>query len=1272
MKKTLLALLVICVTLSATAQQVNSESYKSIMDRFPAGAEPNHFDSIYQQNLKELVLPDNLKNFTLPTSVDNSELPYLRPVFSQVGASCGQASAIGYNFTYEMDQARAVAADTSINQYPTHFTYNFANTGYEYFGVSYFHSFEILKKCGTMNVSDYGGLTDDGGRWITGYDLYYNGMQNRIEDAYTIKTNTSKGILTLKNWIYNHLGESLTGGIASFYIGWRDVKTLADGTPEQGKHIVTDFYAPASHAMTIVGYNDSIRYDYNNDGLYTNTIDLNNDSIIDVRDWEIGAFKFVNSYGTYDYDSGFCYMMYRTLAEGYNIGGIWNNAVHVVKVKPDYKPLLTMKIRLKHIKRSTIRVQAGVSANAASLLPDHTMEFPIFNFQGGDFPMQGPGNQDTLKSIEFGLDITPLLSYIQDNKTASFFLSVEENDPYSLADGSIESFSIIDYSNASPQVSECTVTPVEIVNNSVTYAKVNVSTEVNKVKISNNSLTAFTEGQPFTLQLNATGGQPPYTWSLNYDYTRIASDSPYTNFEGIRLLPLSETDTMSAVALGFGFPFYGEKYDTVYVNLKNGFLQFTPDLIPWPYNAETDLLLQSFKTIAPLATIAYSNNLPDEGAYYEQEADLVKFRWMFRKKSGDVYYPYEFQAMLAADGTITFNYRNISILPPDRFFSGISDGDKKNFDISGYQNEYDANRFNQVVFSPTAYPDELKINQDGLLECVPSSAQQVYAVDCMVTDYHNISDSKQFLLSSGIVATLKLHAGNDTIIDRGEDVRADLILTNLSGNAFANIKSVLSINGTFISLTDTVENIAGLGPNTKLIIPDAFRFTISTDVPDGQNFIINVNSSSNLLMWKHSFPARINSSLLKSNELKCTKPNNELLLPAESGTLRYTLSNIGHSNSTDIKADIVISGHEMELISSAVQSFGSIQPGQRVAVDFQVKVSDSTLLGTQIPVRVNVTEASKIVLSDTFYIRIGKIPVMVIDLDIKHESAPVISQQIAGLGYLAENTGEINPRINESQSVFLCLGKFSDRYILSYSEGRLLTDYLDQGGNLYIESLNFWRDDLKTSLQPRFNFETKNKFHKFDTLTGAQGSFVEGNNFLNTGYQVSMYYLLPLGNAFTLFHDEGYGCSIANDAGEYKTIGSLFAFSGMNSANDSSSQTILMQKYLDFFNLKRDVIGMEEHHSFAKTGMIEVYPNPATETTYLTLSLNVTAPVKINIYDLNGNHIAELRATAQSLGEPHIAKWDLSNKSGQRVPTGLYFCRVVTANEVMQGKILVK
>jgi len=1255
------------------AQEFKSANISSNAENYQQGPALNIYDSLYQLSIPELVLPENLKAFALPAKVDNSKLPYLRPVFTQVGASCGQSSAIGYNFTYEMDNARGVSADTSVNQYPTHFTYNFENGGYEYYGVSYFHSFEILRRCGCMNCNDYGGFTDNGGRWITGYDLYYNGMHNRIEDVYTIKTNTSKGILALKNWIYNHMGESSDGGVASFYCGGREIKTLPSGTPEQGKFIATFFHSPATHAMTIVGYNDSICYDYNNDGLYTNDVDLNNDGIIDVRDWEIGGFKYVNSYGLQDLDSGFCYMMYRTLAESYSTGGIWNNAVHVIKVKPDYTPLLTMRIRLNHSKRSALRVQAGVSADANAGFPDYLMEFPIFNFQGGNFPMQGPGGQDSLYTIEFGLDITPLLSYIPNGKPSSFFLSVEENDPYAQEAGSIEYLAVIDYSNPAPLTTVCQSAPIELVNNAITYAKVTAVTNINKVKIDNPAISPFTEAQPVSIQLNATGGQPPYTWSLNYNYTRLTANKPYDTFGGTKISQLTAADSIVPVSLGFDFTFYGKLYDTVYVNLQNGILQFTKDLIPWPYNEETDLLLKSFRVIAPLANICFDSKLYDEGVWYESLPGSIKFRWMLRKKIGDVYYPYEFQARLFEDGHITFSYSYITVNTPDAFFAGISEGDKQNFKLSGYYNEYDANRFNQVEFVPHTYPNDLKISQTGLLECIPGSAEQIYGIDCKATDYRNVSDTKTIHLSSGIISTLQIHAGNDSIIGNGEVVIADLILTNITGNNFPDITSLLSIGNEFITCTDTLENINSLPANSTLIVPDAFRFSVSTEAPDGQIFQMNIDVSSNLQSWKNRLPAQINAPLLKSIELSSTKPGKEILQPGETGTLRYTFSNIGHSPAQDVDASVMLTHPSVKLLSSATQSMGTVLPGQQPAFDFEVKIADTVQLGSRIPVAISLSIGNKHYLTDTLYFRTGKRPVLVIDLDKKHESAPVIYQQIIDLGYISEYSSVINPDIAESQSIFMCLGKYSDRYILSYSEARVLYDYLEKGGNLYLESYNFWRDDPKTILHSLFNIETKNKFHKYDTLIGSSGLFTENMQFLYMSLSpVSMYYLLPVGSATSIFNDDGFFSHIANDAGNYKTIGCLFEFAALQGINDSSTQPILMQKYLDFFEIRRNTIGIDESHTYMEAGTITVYPNPAKEYVLLRFTLNEKHAEMISIMDINGTEIARLTDKPGIINESHVVEWNLRSKTGVRVPPGLYFCRIISGKEVKLGKIMVK
>ena len=48
--------------------------------------------------------------------------------------------------------------------------------------------------------------------------------------------------------------------------------------------------------MTIVGYDDAVKLDFNGDGQFTNDIDINGDFIVDMNDWEIGALIVVNSW----------------------------------------------------------------------------------------------------------------------------------------------------------------------------------------------------------------------------------------------------------------------------------------------------------------------------------------------------------------------------------------------------------------------------------------------------------------------------------------------------------------------------------------------------------------------------------------------------------------------------------------------------------------------------------------------------------------------------------------------------------------------------------------------------------------------------------------------------------------------------------------------------------------------------------------------------------------------------------------------------------------
>jgi len=298
--------------------------------------------------------------------LDNSTKPFFRGVFQQDGLSCGQATLVSHTFTYEVNRLRNLPGNVPANQYPTHFAWNWANGGDGWFGASYFHSIDLLRRVGTPNVATYGGMAAGGGtRWMTGYENYYAAMLNRIHDGFSINVSTIEGLNILKHYLHDHLEGSPHGGIVSFYANQPALQNLPAGTPEAGKKVVTQ-WSTANHAMTFVGWHDSICWDYSGDGQYTNHIDINGDGVVNLRDWEIGGLIMVNTYGGVPNwgNGGFAYVMYKTLGEAFGSGGIWNSSVHVVEPKATVLPQITMKIRLKHTSRNKLKVWAGVSAKS--------------------------------------------------------------------------------------------------------------------------------------------------------------------------------------------------------------------------------------------------------------------------------------------------------------------------------------------------------------------------------------------------------------------------------------------------------------------------------------------------------------------------------------------------------------------------------------------------------------------------------------------------------------------------------------------------------------------------------------------------------------------------------------------------------------------------------------------------------------------------------------------------------------------------------------------
>ncbi|MBS4013940.1 MAG: T9SS type A sorting domain-containing protein [Bacteroidetes bacterium] len=379
----------------------------------------------------------------LPAMGDNSKKIWFRPIFGQDGGSCGQASGIGYLFTYEVNRVRDLPANNPNNQYPTHYTWNYLNFGGNT-GSWYNDGWDIVNNSGIPTVASYNGLWKPisvaNGRWKiweTGYEKYNYSLENRVINSYhSIDVSTPEGLETLKHWINDHGVGDDTGGLANFAAVMPHPTDgyglLPAESAESGKKIILQFGHKGYHAMTIVGYNDNIKFDFNNDGQFTNPED-------NMAEWEIGALKVANSWGTSYPGSGpvnpdgFVYMPYRLLAQG--SGSIKPNVVHVLKVKEKHTPKVTVRVKLNHPVRNKLTINTGLAENLYAVIPTHRQIYHAYYYKrGGALPMQGNNNEP----IEIELDVTAILNIVPEK----FFLDIDNKSNNT---GQILEFTLVDY-----------------------------------------------------------------------------------------------------------------------------------------------------------------------------------------------------------------------------------------------------------------------------------------------------------------------------------------------------------------------------------------------------------------------------------------------------------------------------------------------------------------------------------------------------------------------------------------------------------------------------------------------------------------------------------------------------------------------------------------------------------------------------------------------------------------------------------------------------------
>ena len=1231
-------------------------------------------DSIYSANLPILKVPEGYnKRIALPSELDNSILPFMRPAFNQQGYwNCGQCAGVAYNFTYEINLARGVIGDWIVNQYSQNFTYNFMNRAGDY-GVSYFNSFEAIKACGNPNLEDYGGMYNVLGKgWKSSYSLYENAMRNRIVDVYAIDVSTPEGLETLKYWLLDHMNGSEYGGLANFYFGWGFSSNLPPESPDSGFQVVLESHPIATHAMTIVGFNDSVRYDVNGDGKFTNNIDLNEDGILDMKDWEIGAVKYINST---TYDDGIGYMMYRVLALESGHGGIWNQQVHVLKVDAEYIPTASVRVKLRHNSREKIKLIAGISTNLDDNYPQHTMDFPIFNFQGGDYYMQGLELDETYKDIELALDISPLFSYLEDGQEAKFFIQVVENDKDNTGKGEVLYYSLVMELDTLNEI-VCQQVPVDITNNAITTLQLTNNNSFDKVKIITNDLAKVEAGIISEFQLEAQGGTEPYKWSIENQYNLNEVNNSFSEINQTKLEFENNYEASTSLQLPFDFPFYGDTLDSITVFI-DGFIMFEDKPYPYPYFTGEESIIKTHKMIAPFISNLLLLEAKDDGVWIDSNSERIIIRW---KASSEYSWGDEvnFSLTLRKDGGIETHYGSMKFPEEIHWASGVSEGDKTNYTLLNTNQNHE-----ELTYSSFSYlksnliPEVLSITENGLVSIMINESINNYPFVVQVKDRNGIRDSKVFNQTASNFSVNFQINNNDKYVDYDEISSINMDIENTSNKNYNNVFIRLHSTDEFLTLSDSIIQVGNLDAGEYIEISEAATFSFSTDVPDRYNSTIECELITDNDMLRSKITTTVNAPEFRFLSKQILDGDDGVLYPGETSTIKLLIQNTGHAISSNAFS-VLGSEYNKIYIDFERLELENLYPGDTISVSYIIAAKFAVPMGTLATLDLDIYLNNKLVNKMTTDIRLGHIPVLILDRDPDLTSGLQLRSMLDELGLQNTLTSTLNVDLNNYLSVFVCMGGLFSNYTLQEKDWVLLSDYLNSSGNMYMEGRTIWGSPQYPIINNMFNIraEQPSYYYPLDTVIGVNDLYTKNMMFeVNDETPYINYFIHPKEGATTLLktqtHDSS-GVTIAYDEGSYKTIGSSLTINSFVDTDLISTKKNYLLSILDFFDLKKYIyVDITENFSPSLLDL-EIYPNPASSSVTFSISNKLSSESFIQILDLNGMIIYEKHITDTRTTSSITIPWDGTHPNGRRASPGLYLIRYTSGEDAISKKLIIK
>ena len=559
------------------------------------------------------------------------------------------------------------------------------------------------------------------------------------------------------------------------------------------------------------------------------------------------------------------------------------------------------------------------------------------------------------------------------------------------------------------------------------------------------------------------------------------------------------------------------------------------------------------------------------------------------------------------------------------------------------------------------------------LDPVPSAPGNMHIT---VTAYNKVPhmDSIPIVSPTGpyiVLSSTVLNAGANGQANPGETVDLGVWAENVGVSTANGIYGMLSTTDPYVSLVIDSSWYGNIPANDSAISNPYYQFNIANDCPDNHAIGFDLEFHDiNDTIWMSHPGVVVYAPVLTYQSVSVV--GSGIIDPGATADIFITIQNEGGASAENVTS-VLTAASPYITINDNLGNFGTIPAGDTAnnsADPYNITASSSTPTGTIVDFQAIVTSG---VYTDTleFSLVIGKKHYYIWNPDPTPEPGQNMDSILTALGYSGDYGTNLAADLNMYQSVLVCVGIYSNNYVISSTspEATALVNYLqNMNGRMYLEGGDVWYYDPPSGYNfcPLFGIQAvADGSSNMGPVVGEASTFTEGMNFNYGGENSWMDQINATGSGFLVFHDgnDNYNCGVANDAGNYRTVGTSFELGLLVDGALPSTREVLLDSIMHFFGIVNGGTGIEDYTNLSgvplQTALAALYPNPGMRVMSIRYQLARASQVELMMYDAAGRLV---RTIASGMAEPgyYTVMWDGRDDLGRRVPAGVYFVKLKT------------